>query len=68
MNGTEPVIFCILFACLTAALQAYSKRNVDMKLIEKYVSIKSKLHFLPDFLPLDDGSTAPVPLRPLLQP
>ncbi len=57
-----------LFACLTAALQAYSKRNVNMKQTEKVVSIENKLHFQQDNLALDDGSTAPVPLRPRLRP
>jgi hypothetical protein len=68
MNGFKPVIFCILFLCVTAALQAYSKHNVDMKRMGKNVPIDHKLHFLPDYLALDDGSTAPVPLRLRLQP
>jgi hypothetical protein len=53
---------------MTAALQAKSKRNVDTKQTEKNVSIQHKLHFQQDYLALDDGSTAPVPLRPRLQP
>jgi hypothetical protein len=64
MTGFKLVIVCILFACLTTALQAYIKRNVNMKLTEKIVSIQNKLHFLPHNLAFDDGSTAPVPLRP----
>jgi hypothetical protein len=44
MHGFEPMIFCILFACMTAALQAHSKRtgNVDMKHPEKNVTIENK--------------------------
>jgi hypothetical protein len=49
--------------CCTASVQ---QRNVDMKQIEKIVSRENKLHFLQDYLALDDGSTALVPLLPPL--
>ncbi len=68
IHGLEPVIFCILFACLTIALQAHSKCNVDMNHHQKIVTIQNKTRFQPNYLALDDGSTALVPLRLLLRP
>ena len=68
MYRLETVTFCILFACLTTALQAHSKCNVDMNHPEKNVTVECKSHFQPDYLALDDGSTAPVPLRLRLLP
>jgi hypothetical protein len=68
MYRLNPCSSAYFFACLTAALQAYSKRNVDMKLTGKTVPIHNKMHFLPDYLALDDGSTAPVRLRLRLRP
>ena len=68
IHGLKPVIFCILFACLTTALQAHSKRNVDMNHLEKNVTIQNKTCFQLNYLALDDGSTAPVPLRRRLRP
>jgi hypothetical protein len=58
MQGFKLLIFCVLFACLTTALQAYSKRNVDMKQTRNNVSLQNKLHFQQDYLGLNDGSTA----------
>ena len=61
------VIFCILFACLTAALLRCSNHIQDMKLQKQYDSLYL-VWVLPVYLALDDGSQAQVPLRPRLLP
>ncbi len=64
----KPVIFCILFACLTTALQEHKHHVSDMKHTENLVSMYLVLLCLPVNLALDDGSPAPIPLLPRLQP
>jgi hypothetical protein len=53
---------------MTTALQARSKRNVDMNHPQKIVTIQNKARFQQNYLALDDGSTALVPLRLCLWP
>ena len=50
MHRFEPVTFCILIACLATALQAHSKRNVDMNHQQKFVTIQNKTRFQPNYL------------------
>jgi hypothetical protein len=53
----ESEIFCILFACMTAALQEYRRQIQDMKHSEILCLVYLVLLFLPVYLALDGHLT-----------